>query len=216
MEFIVNITRRDIDCMGFPNRECNPKARSLGRLVRPGTLLTSLMICLLLPATVAFAQDKPQENPLSAFNKRAYGQVKDWLLRSAEKMPEENYSFKPVDTVRSFGQLVGHVADAQYLFCSSVRGEKSPAPRIEQSKTSKADLVAGLKEAIAYCDVAYNGMTDAAAPQTVKFFGADTPKLSVLSVNIAHSAEHYGNMVTYLRLKNIVPPSTDAASQPRR
>jgi len=173
--------------------------------------MRTLLLCLLATAAVAVAQD----NPLSAFNKRAYGQVKVWLLGSAEKMPEENYTFKPTDAVRSFGQVVGHVADAQYLFCSAALGEKNPALKIEQTKTSKADLIAALKDAFAYCDKAYDGLTDASATQMVKFFGGDTPKLGVLSVNIAHSAEHYGNIVTYMRLKNIVPPSSEsAAAQP--
>lgn len=129
-------------------------------------------------------------------------------------MPEENYSFKPTDTVRSYGQIVGHVADAQYLFCSLALGEKNPAPKIEQTKTSKADLVAALKEAFAYCDKAYDGMTDASGTQTVKLFGGDAPKLGVLSVNNAHNLEHYGNLTTYMRMKNIVPPSSESANQP--
>jgi uncharacterized damage-inducible protein DinB len=173
--------------------------------------MRTLLICLLAPAIAAVAQD----NPLSGFNKRAYGQLKTWVLGSAEKMPQENYSFKPTDTVRGFGQVVGHVADAQYMFCSSVLGEKNPAPKIEQTKTSKADLIAALKDAFAYCDKAYDGATDASAAQMVKFFGGDTPKLSVLSVNNMHTAEHYGNLVTYMRLKNIVPPSSEPAPQPQ-
>jgi len=185
------------------------------------TLLRTLLIGLLAPAA-ALAQENPPkaavvptpDNPLSAWNKVAYGRVKDILLRSAEKVPEENYNFKPTEAVRSFGQIVGHVADAQYLFCSIELGEKNPAPKIEQSKTSKADLIAALKDAFAYCDKAYDGMTDATATQMVKFFGGDTPKLSVLTVNLAHSAEHYGNIVVYLRLKNIVPPSSESASPP--
>jgi uncharacterized damage-inducible protein DinB len=188
----------------------------------------TLLICLLAPAAVALAQDKPaaaqdkpaavaptQDNPLSAFNKFVYGGVKDILLRSAEKMPEENYNFKPTDAVRSYGQIVGHVADAQYMFCSMVLGEKSPAPKIEQTKTSKADLVAALKAAFAYCDKAYDGMTDASAIQTVKLFGGDRPKLGVLTVNNMHTIEHYGNLVTYMRMKNIVPPSSEPESQPQ-
>jgi len=166
--------------------------------------MRTLLICL-LAASAASAQ----ENPLSTFNKRAYGQVKSWILRSAEKMPEENYSFKPTDGVRSFGQLIGHVADAQYLFCSSAMGEKNPGLKIEQSKTSKADLIAALKDAYAYCDKAYDGMTDATGGQLVKLFASDIPKLGVLSVNIAHTSEHYGNIVTYMRIKNIVPPSSE-------
>jgi uncharacterized damage-inducible protein DinB len=178
----------------------------------PGTLL----ICLLAPAAVALAQNRPptaavapQENPLSAHNKAIYSGVKAILLRSAEKMPEENYGFKPTDAVRSFGQVVGHVADAQYIFCSIVRGEKNPAPGIEKTKTSKADLIAALKDAFAYCDKAYDSLTDASAVQMVKLMGGDTPKLGALATNNVHTVEHYGNLVTYMRLKNIVPPTSE-------
>ena len=185
------------------------------------TFLRTLLICLLATAA-ALAQENPPkaavvpapDSPLSAWNKVAYGRVKDILLRSAEKVPEENYNFKPTDAVRSFGQIVGHVADAQYLFCSIELGEKNPAPKIEQSKTSKADLVAALKDAFAYCDKAYDTMTDASATQMVKLFGNDAPKLDVLTVNNMHNMEHYGNLVTYMRLKNIVPPTSEPAVQP--
>ncbi len=175
----------------------------------------ALSVVLILLATAALAQTPGQgsSNPLSTFNKIAYGQTKNNLLRSAEKMPEENYSFKPTEAVRSFGQIVGHVADAQYLFCSTVLGEKNPAPKIEQTKTSKADLVAALKDAFAYCDKAYDGLTDAAAVEQVKFFGNSAPKLGVLTINNMHNMEHYGNIVTYLRLKNIVPPSSEPRPQ---
>ena len=185
------------------------------------TLLRTLLICLLAPAAVALAQDKPAAvapppaNPFSAFNREAYGYLKDILLRSAEKMPAENYSFKPTDAVRSFGQVLGHVADSQYYFCATALGEKDPDPKIEQTKTSKADLIPALKGAFAYCDKAYDGMTDAAATQTVKLFGGDKPKPVVLTINNMHTVEHYGNIITYLRLKNIVPPSSEPASQPQ-
>ena|SRR2546429_5407193 len=185
------------------------------------TFLRTLLICLLATAA-ALAQENPPkaavvpapDSPLSAWNKVAYGRVKDILLRSAEKVPEENYNFKPTDAVRSFGQIVGHVADAQYLFCSIELSEKNPAPKIEQSKTSKADLIAALKDAFAYCDKAYDSMTDASATQMVKLFGNDAPKLDVLTVNNMHNMEHYGNLVTYMRLKNIVPPTSEPAVQP--
>ena len=167
-------------------------------------------------AGTAFASDTTTtRNPLSAFNKGIYGGVKTILLRSAEKMPEENYSFKPTDVVRSFGQIIGHVADAQYMFCSITLGEKNPAPKIEQTKTSKADLIAALKDAFAYCDKAYDGMTDASATQTVPLFGGDTPKLGALTANNMHTIEHYGNLVTYLRIKNIVPPTSEPGFMPQ-
>ncbi len=182
--------------------------------------ILTLLICLLATAAVAVSQNKPAaapspDNPLSTFNKFAYAHEKDILMRSAEKMPEENYSFKPIDTVRSYGQIVGHVADAQYLFCSIALGEKNPALKIEQTKTSKADLVAALKDAFAYCDKAYNGMTDASATQMVKLFNFDAPKLGVLTVNLMHNQEHYGNLVTYMRMKGIVPPSSEPPSPPQ-
>jgi len=176
-----------------------------------------LLICGV--ATVqAFAQSStsapaaPNPNPLSAASKYMYGMSKDDLLKSAQEMPEENYSFKPVATVRSFGQLVGHVADAQYEFCSAVVGDGKQPPGIEKSKTSKADLVQALKDAFTYCDQGYSAMTDAQAPVIVKFFGHDAPKLTILNFNIAHNMEHYGNMVTYLRIKGLVPPSSQQQS----
>lgn len=179
--------------------------------------LRVVLLCLAVPASVVFAQDKTAQekpaaspqNPLSTWNKFAYARVKDILLKSAEKMPEENYTFKPADTVRTYGQIVGHVADSQYAFCSMALGEKSPALNIEQTKTSKADLVAALNTAFAYCDKAYDGMTDAIAVQTIKLFGNDAPRLSALTVNNMHDLEHYGNLVTYMRMKNIVPPSSE-------
>ena len=95
-------------------------------IVQEGEAMRTLLICLLAPA-VALAQD----NPLTAFGKLAYRSVEDVLLRSPEKMPR---SFKPTDAVRSFGQVVGHVADAQYLFYSIVLREKNPAPKNRADK----------------------------------------------------------------------------------
>jgi uncharacterized damage-inducible protein DinB len=187
------------------------------------TLLRVTVLCLAMPAGVLLAQDNAAQekpavspgNPLSTWNKFAYARVKDVLLKAAEKMPEENYSFKPVDTVRSYGQIVGHVADAQYLFCSIALGDKNPAPNIEHSKSSKADLIAALNTAFAYCDKAYDGMTDATAVQPIKLFGNDAPRLSALTVNNMHDLEHYGNLATYMRIKNIVPPSSEQQPPPQ-
>jgi uncharacterized damage-inducible protein DinB len=176
-------------------------------------LLPTLLLCLL--ALPTFSQEKPSsDNPFTAISKRNYQRTQGILLRSAEKMPEENYSFKPVDTVRSYGQIIGHLADAQYLFCSTASGDKNPGLNIEKTKTSKADLIAALKDGFAYCDKVYDAMTDAIAIQTVKFFGNDAPKYAALTVNIAHNMEHYGNLVTYMRIKGIVPPTSEQQSAP--
>jgi uncharacterized damage-inducible protein DinB len=201
------------------------------------TILRVAVLCLVVPAGVVVAQDKgaqdkgaqdktvqvkaaqdkpaaAADNPLSNWNKLAYTRVKDILARSAEKMPEENYSFKPADTVRTYGQIVGHLADAQYTFCSVALGEKNPGLNIEKTKTSKADLIAALNTAFAYCDKAYNTMTDASAVQTIKLFGNDSPRLSALTVNNMHDLEHYGNLATYMRIKGIVPPSSEQQQAP--
>jgi uncharacterized damage-inducible protein DinB len=159
-------------------------------------------------AAFAFAQD----NPLSADTKAIYNLVKSTIVRAADKMPEANYSFKPTEDVRSFGEIVGHIADAQYGFCGAVKGEKK-ALNIEKTKTSKADLTAALKAAFAYCDDVYNSMTDAAAAEKIDFFGGKRTKLAALSYNNAHNDEHYGNIVTYMRLKGLVPPSSESAGR---
>jgi uncharacterized damage-inducible protein DinB len=171
-----------------------------------GALLISLI------ATVGTAS--AQNGPLSAHTKFTYGVMKKMLVRSAELMPEEQYGFKPTDVVRSFGQIVGHVADAHYYHCSAVLGEKNPSLKIEQTKSTKADLIAALKEALAYCDRAYDGLTDATATQIVKLTGYEMPKLGVLNINQIHAGLHYGNFVTYLRMKNIVPPTSEPGFSP--
>jgi uncharacterized damage-inducible protein DinB len=155
------------------------------------------------------AQSAAPANPITASEKGLYSFVSNAVVGAAQKMPEENYSFKPTPEVRSFGQLVGHVADASYTFCSLAIGEANPTKDIEKTKTSKADLVAALKDGVAYCNKAFAGMTDAKGSQTVKFMSFDLAKLTMFSLNTAHTDEHYGNMVTYLRLKGIVPPTSE-------
>jgi uncharacterized damage-inducible protein DinB len=168
---------------------------------------TALAVFILaVGASAASGQGQP--NPIAAGQKFLHTMAKTNIIRSAEKMPEDNYSFRPTPEVRSFGQLLGHIADAQYLFCSAVLGKPNPALGIEKSKTSKADLVKALSEAFAYCDAAYDSLSDAQAGEPVKFFGAEHAKATVLSFNTAHNNEHYGNIVTYLRMKGMVPPSS--------
>ena len=152
-----------------------------------------------------------QSNPLSADLKADYAMVRDYFLRSAEKMPEAAYSFKPTPEVRSFGQLVAHVADDQYNLCAPAKGEIRHAAyaEIEHTLTTKTDLVAALKKAFAYCDAAYDSLTDTSAADIVKFGNRNKTKFEMLNWNLWHTWEHYGNAVTYLRLNNLVPPSSE-------
>ncbi len=173
--------------------------------------VSAILMCVVLVGVLA-AQGPATQNPVAAGQKMLYTMAKNYIIRSAEKMPEENYAFKPTPEVRSFGQLIGHLADSQYAFCSAVLGKPAPNLAVEKSKTTKADLVQALKDAFGFCDPAYDGLTDAQASALVKFFGGDQAKATVLAFNTAHNNEHYGNIVTYMRLKGLVPPS----SEPRK
>jgi uncharacterized damage-inducible protein DinB len=148
-------------------------------------------------------------NPFASFAKRTYGRVKQILLRSAEQMPDHAYDFKPTPAVRSFGQILGHVADAQYLFFSFVLIEKMPRAEIERTKTCKGDLIVALRDAFTYGERAYDGITDRSAVELVNVFGGSAPKLLVLELNNNHLAEHIGSLNIYLRMNNIVPPNSE-------
>src|SRR5713226_8054595 len=167
----------------------------------------------LLMVTCAVLAQTPDLKSASGYPKMVQKQVTTWIERAAEKMPEEEYAFKPDPAVRSFGQILGHIADANYLFCSTVLGENSPSPGIEKTKATKAELRAALHDAFSYCNRAYVSLTDASANETVKAFGQERNKLGALWFNASHNLEHYGNVVVYMRLKGIVPPSSDRNPQ---
>lgn len=167
-----------------------------------------LLLVALLPAP-ALAQGGSSASPSSAVGAVApiYTQVRGYLLAAAEQMPEADYGFKPTPDVRSFAQLVGHVANAQYMICAAALGETSPARQNFEQTTDKAGLVAALRASSEYCDRAY-AQSDDAAMQMTQLFGGQRTRLGVLVLNTSHDFEHYGNLVTYLRLKGLVPPSS--------
>ena len=167
-----------------------------------------LLPTLALLNCAALAQ-APDLKSVSGYPKMVYKQVTAWIERAAERMPEEEYAFKPDPASRSFGQILGHIADADYLFCSTVMSESSPVTGIEKTKTTKPELRAALHEAFAYCNRVYDALTDAGANETVKASGQERNKLGALWFNASHNLEHYGNLVVYMRLKRIVPPSSD-------
>src|SRR5579859_6707960 len=157
----------------------------MGRCCRKSNLLTlgftnpggnhvRWPIVLLLTASGAWAQSgsapAASSNPLVTSSKVFYTNVKQDILRSADKMPEDKYAFKPTDGVRTFGQLLAHVADGQYEFCGAAAG-KHDQKNVEQSAKTKADIIASLKTAFAYCDDIYAGMTDVKAMEMMPAFG---------------------------------------------
>jgi uncharacterized damage-inducible protein DinB len=168
-----------------------------------------IALLLVLPACVLHAQDHPLPADYAVGTARALWQVQSgYVTQAAEDMPEAKYSYKPTPDVRSFGQLVAHVAGSQYMICAAAIGDSARAEDdIEKSKTSKADLVAAMRASNEYCARAYR-QTDNASAHTVKLFGQERTRLNVLMLNATHDAEHYGNIVTYLRLNGMVPPSS--------
>jgi uncharacterized damage-inducible protein DinB len=183
-----------------------------------------LTCAVLLGTAPAFAQSPPAAQPpakvdLATAIRNSYNGIKGNLAKSAEKMTDADYSFKPAGVaaeVRTFGQFIGHLADANYAACSRAKGEANPmaGTRIEKTKTSKADLVKALSDALAYCDGIYGSLTDAQALEYVTVPGPNNTTRQVvraapLTGNTAHNNLHYGNLITYLRAKGIVPPSSE-------
>jgi len=142
--------------------------------------------------------------------RQTYNNLKNNILKAADKMPDDAYDFKPTPEQRSFGGWVAHVADAQTGGCSRVLG--TPKTPGAASKTTKADLVAALKDSFDTCDAAYAALTDANSNDTVQGFRGPATRLASLAGNVTHDSECYGAMAVYMRLKGIVPPS----SEPRR
>lgn len=183
-------------------------------------IVVILLFAFLAMTSLAFAQAPASgaepNDPLSATLKGLWDGVKRNVAESAEKMPEANYAFKPTPEVRSFGELIGHVANSAFSYCSRVKGEKNPNDGNDfEKKTAKADLQMGLTHAFAYCDGVYGSMTDAQAMEMMTMGQSSAPKVRLLIGNISHTNEHYGNIVTYMRLKGLVPPSTERAQQRR-
>ncbi len=151
-------------------------------------------------------------NPISDGIRSGWNTAKRNMLGSAKVMPQDKYAFKPVDTVRTFGQMLAHVAGANFVFCSAARGEKPPHAEdaFEKSATTPAAIVKALEDSVAYCDAAYTALTDARAAEMVNapFGDGKQARAVVLIGNTGHNNEHYGNLVTYLRINGLVPPSS--------
>jgi uncharacterized damage-inducible protein DinB len=170
---------------------------------------TFALVAALAAAALSQTAAPPAQpaNPLSADVKAMYTGVKNNLVKMAEKMPEEHYAFKATADIRTFGQLIGHVADSQARTCSALLGE--PRQLNAGAKTAKADLVAALKESFAMCDKAVDSMSDAKAAETIAMGQRQSSRLGALARMVSHSNEEYGYMAVYMRLKGIVPPSSE-------
>jgi uncharacterized damage-inducible protein DinB len=177
--------------------------RSIARVVVPVGMVSVSVL-----ASLANAQPNPPNptkapNPLTTTISIFRSNMQDKIMKSAEAMPEPKYSYQPTKDVRSFAEILNHVADISYILCSNVKGEVNPAP--DTAKGSKTQIVAYLKGAFDYCAAVYSGFTDAHLNDPADFWGAKTNKMFVLTQVANHDALHYGNLVTYLRLNGLVP-----------
>jgi len=184
--------------------------------------LSSSFLCLVLAAAIAapaLAQEtdigKPGADPISQSMRVTWGEATRNLQQSAELAPEEILTFKPVETVRSFGEILAHAAGANYMFCALAKGEKAPSgdEQILKVAASKAKLAKAVTDSIAYCNAIVDGLTDQQAAELIPAWGGrKMPRAAVLLLATSHLDLHYGNLVTYFRLKGIVPPSSRKGS----
>lgn len=189
-----------------------------------GLAFIFICACVTLPPASAQTTDAGYDTlspSLASVAKSMQATIRRNLADAAEEMPAAEYSFRPTPQVRTFGQLIGHLTEANFFFCSQAAGKKSPGATIYE-RTDKATLVKELNDSLAYCDAVYTATTDANFLQPVRIsYGpgsapANTVRGAVLMFNIAHNNEHYGNIVVYMRLKGHVPPSTARAQKQRK
>jgi uncharacterized damage-inducible protein DinB len=171
----------------------------------------SVVLAMAFGAATLGAQ-APSANAVSDAVRSDWNGIKQNVLKSAAVMPPDKYAFKPVANVRTYGQILAHIAGANYIFCAAARGEKSPHAEdaFEKSATTPPAIVKALRDSIDYCDAAYAALDDRRAVETIDgpFGGGKTARVAALMGNTGHLQEHYGNLVTYLRINGLVPPSS--------
>ncbi|HEX6650279.1 MAG TPA: DinB family protein [Pyrinomonadaceae bacterium] len=154
-----------------------------------------IVSCLLVSGASAFGQSTPEKAPDVATELRnGFNEVNEWVTKSAEMVPADKYSYRPADTVRTFGQLIAHVTDSYNFFCARGAGNKVEySDATEKGNTDKDTLLPKLKEAVGKCNAAY---------------GSANGQFRPLFVNVGHTNLHYGNIITYLRMMGLKPPSS--------
>ena len=154
-----------------------------------------ILFCLLVPAASSFAQATPDKTPDTATELRnGFNEVNGWVTKAAEMVPADKYSYRPVDTVRTFGQLIAHITDSYNYFCAHGVGNKVEwSETVEKGGTEKDTLLPKLKEAVGKCEAAY---------------GSSNGQLRPLFANVGHTSLHYGNIITYMRMMGLKPPSS--------
>ena len=157
--------------------------------------ILAILCCLLLPAASTLGQSTPEKTPdISTELRKDFNDVNGWVMKSAEMVPADKYNYRPVDTVRTFGQLIAHITDSYNYFCARGVGNKVEwSEAVEKGTTDKDTLLAKLKEAVGRCDAAYS---------------SGNAQLRPLFINVSHTSLHYGNLITYMRMLGLKPPSS--------
>jgi len=168
-----------------------------------------------LVATPAAAQ-QASGDPLTAALKRQWDGIALNLKEAAEKVPEDRYSFKPSQEVKTFAGEVGHGANTHYFFCARIKGEQNPNKEDFEKVTSKDVLVKALIASNDYCSSLFSGATDKWLLEMVGQGAQAQPRAAILAAHVAHSNETYGTIVPYMRMSGIVPPSTARTQKPSR
>ncbi len=172
-------------------------------------VLLKTFMTLAAGSALMFGQTTPAANPMIESSRQMLTQVSQLVMRSAEKIPENLYSYRATPEVRTIGQLFGHIADASNLLCAAATGAKTPMGAIEKTVTSKAALIAALKSAFAGCEADYSKLGASATTAPLEMEGMKLTPVSAMDFEVSHTWEHYGNLVTYMRLNKIVPPSSE-------
>ena len=157
--------------------------------------ILAILCCLLLPAASSFAQSAPDKTPdVSTEMRNGFNEINGWVTKAAETVPADKYNYKPVDSVRTFGQLIAHITDSYNYFCANAAGTKVEwSEAVEKGATEKDTLLPKFKEAVGRCNTAYS---------------SNNAKLRPLFINVSHTSLHYGNIITYMRMMGLKPPSS--------
>jgi DinB superfamily len=164
------------------------------------------MACAVAALTISSAA-MGQANPLSSEVKASYDRVKANILKSADKMPAADYSYKPTPDIRTFARVVNHVTEAQAHTCGAFNGAEGP--KVPPDTADKAAIVDALKASFAECDKAFAAMTDATAAEMIQVGPAKRTRLGVLWGTVGHDVEQYATLALYMRLKGLTPPSSE-------
>ena len=177
--------------------------RSIARVVVPVGMVFASVLASLANAQQGMPNPIAAPNPLTTTLSIFRSNMQDKIMKAADEMPESKYSYRPTKDVRSFAELLNHVADISYILCSNAKGEATPATAT--AKGSKTQIMGRLKGAFDYCDGVYSGFTDSHLNDPANFFGEKTNEMFILTQVGNHDALHYGNLVTYLRVNGLVP-----------